>query len=587
MLSKSKFRALLKDVLIKIPEQNYKDKLFNRQLIKTSRGNLLRVLALDKNNAQEISNLVKNNKDELNVQSINIVDQPASSHKSSVLIELDPKVFFKQAISNINQEYWSTIKKEVLEDNLEMTERVVIDFSSPNIAKPFHFGHLKSTLLGNYLSNLNSFLGNQVTKLNYIGDWGTQYGLLSLGLDEFSGLENCETRPSVRYLLDIYIKANERAKLDQSFFIEAKKNFMAMDKDENTELLDRWRRIRDLSLKELMNSYAQLGISFDNFEYESSYAKDSVALVESIKSESFVRCLEDGVVVAQVKKNERFFDVPLLKSDGTSLYLTRDIVAAISREKKYNFDKMLYIVGTDQEKHFHCLKEILKSMKYLWSDKLIHVKVGKVLGMSSRSGNFVLLSDIIEEATKRYIETTKDTPTSKVVSGEEIANVGKHLALSALFVYDLSKPRTKHYEFDWNLVMTNSDRSGINLQTTFARLASLLEKASSLGLKPMNYDEEIHLSVTSSTEAQNLASHLEELDTALYSSFWSLDPHYLTNHALRLCKAINRARRSEKLRVIDEQDERLARTKLSLFKSAHIQLEFIIKLLGLKPLYKV
>lgn len=611
MLLKSKFRALLKDLMITIPEQNYKDKLINHQLIKNviddrsslaqastwpSCTNLLRILASDEDNAREISNLVEKNKAELNVQSVHVVNQAIDlssklkkelPYKSSVLIKLEPKEVFKLTFLNSNQEYWSAMKKEVLEKNIGKTERVVIDFSSPNIAKPFHYGHLKSTLLGNFLNNINSFLGNQVTKLNYIGDWGTQYGLLSLGLDELNEIESDETRSPLRRLLDVYVKANERAKVDQSFFVQAKKTFLAMDREGDPELLERWRKIRDLSLNELMNSYTQLGISFDAFEFESDYAKDSVNLVDSIMSKSFVTRLEDGVVVAQVEKNGRFFDVPLLKSDGASLYLTRDIAAAISRKKQYNFDKMLYIVGVDQEKHFHCLKEILKSMDFPWSDQLIHVKMGKVLGMSSRSGNFVLLSDIIERATKKYIEVTKDTPTSKVVFGQDIEDVGKHLASSALFVYDLRNSRIRHYEFDWDRVMLNSDRSGINLQTTFARLTSLIDKSSSIGLKPLGSDERIDSDALCCIEAANLASHLDELDTALHSSFWSMDPYYLTNHALELCKAINRARRSDRLRVIGESNEHSARTKLSLFKSAHTQLEFIIRLLGLKPLYKV
>lgn len=611
MLLKSKIRALLKDLLVTIPEQSYKDKLVNHQLIKNvihegsslaqastwpSCTSLLRILASDLNNAKEISNLIEKNRDELSVQSIYVVDHAIDfssknnsyhSYKSSVLVKLDPKEVFKNIFLNSKQEYWSTIKKEVLKNNFGKAERVVIDFSSPNIAKPFHYGHLKSTLLGNYLNNINSFLGNQVIKLNYIGDWGTQYGLLSLGLDELNEIENNETQSPLRHLLDVYIKANERSRGDQSFFLEAKKRFLALDREENADFLDRWRKIRDLSLNELMNSYAQLGISFDVFEFESNYAKNSVALIESMMSKSFVRRLEDGVVVAQVQKNGRFFDVPLLKSDGTSLYLTRDIVAAISRQKQYDFDKMLYIVGVDQERHFHCLKDILRSMEFSWSDKLVHVKMGKVLGMSTRSGNFVLLSDIIEEATRRYIELTKGTPTSKVMSSEDIEDVGKHLALSALFVYDLRNSRTRHYEFDWDRVMLSGDRSGINLQTTFARLTSLLVKSSSIGLEPLNSGDRLNLDAFCCIEAADLASHLGELDTALYSSFWSMDPYYLTNHALRLCKSINRARRSDRLLVIGESDEYKARTKLSLFKSAHIQLEFIIKLLGLKPLQKV
>lgn len=613
---KSKLRRLLKDLLVRSSESDYRNRVANRQSIKNvilednllspellsqSPGGFMRVLASDEDNAIQISERLTRYKDELGVQSVHIAKKAVeyfsrpnklSLYSRSVVLKLQPKALLQSSNLVLLQDHHKFIKEEVLDcDDIpeRKPEHVVIDFSSPNIAKPFHFGHLKSTILGNYLSNLNTFLGNQVTKLNYIGDWGTQYGLLSLGLEQFKSNEpeNGTSKSALKYLVDVYAKANELGHQDESFYIEAKRRFALMCNETESKELDEWRKIRDISIEELKKSYSRLGVEFDVFEYESDYAKKSTELIEQMRSNDLVKVLEDGVVVAQVEKNNRILNIPVLKSDGASLYITRDVAAAIDRRDKFDYDKMLYVVGADQEKHFHSLREIIGILGYNWKDRLIHVKMGKVMGMSSRKGQFVLLSDIIDEATKLYIASTRGTSTSKITHESDIKDVGHNLALSALFVYDMRNSRTHNYQFSWDELTYQSSRSGINLQATFARLSSLLDRASSIGLKPVDSLADLNPDAMCCVEGMNLLSRLDELDNELHSSYWSMDPNPLVNHALHLCKAVNRARKSERLRVIDEQDERKARTRLSLFKSSYRQLELIIKLIGLKPLYKV
>lgn len=466
-------------------------------------------------------------------------------------------------------------------------QRIVIEFSSPNIAKPFHFGHLKSTILGNYLANLNNFFGNHVTKLNYLGDWGTQFGLLSLGLEEWGGLDKLP-EPALKYLVDIYVKANKRAQLDDTFYSEARRRFISLEKGQDADLEDRWRRVRDLSIDELKSAYKLLGVEFDAFEFESNYAQKSLDLIELMESKKLVNKMDNGVLFTEIEKNNKPIKVPLLKSDGASLYISRDVAAAISRKEQYNFDKLLYIVGSDQEKHFHSLREIVKRLGYPWADNLIHLKMGKVLGMSTRSGNFVLLSDIIDEATRRYSEITRTVPTSKASNQADVERIGKQLALSALFVYDLRNPRTKSYEFNWDQVMTVGERSGVHLQTTYARLCSLTRKAaSSRGLAPFESAEQLCPDAIGCADGMNLVSVLNELEVALHSSYSLMDASYLVNHGLRLCRAANRARKSNWLQVVREADERKARSRLSLFDESRRQLEWIIKMIGLQPLDRV
>ena len=341
-------------------------------------------------------------------------------------------------------------------------------------------------------------------------------------------------------------------------------------------------------MDELKNSYHRLGVNFDVFEYESDYAKRSHELIQHLKSIGHVSESDDGVHTIEVVKNNKPLSVPLLKSDGSSLYITRDIVAALHRKENYGFDKMYYVVGSDQEKHFHCLKEIVKRMGHPWADNLVHVKVGKVVGMSSRSGNAVLLSKIIDEVTEVYMESTRNVPTSKVSTADGVEEVGKQLALSALFVYDMKNKRTRNYEFNWNQVMVAGERSGIHLQTTYARLCSLSEKAGlERGLRPYESAEEINYDSISCVEGINLIKAINELELRLSESYELLDPYPLVNHALLLCRATNRARRSDSLQVINEPDDQKARSRLTLFESSRSQLELIIKLIGLQPLKKV
>lgn len=616
---KSKLRRILGELITKIPVNNNKDVVINKQIIKniifeqdeTTRlkysnktsGSFIKVLATDQENAYDLQNLIAKCKDELNIESVFVENKPCDKSKrqkqtsmfnNSVIIKLDPLSVLESALS-ITKDV-TLLKELVLEDRQEYCQKVVIDYSSPNIAKPFHYGHLKSTILGNYLANLYKFFGHDVTRLNYIGDWGTQYGLLSLGLDKFDNkLDENNTdgtkKSALRHLLDVYVKANDRGRTDETFFIEAKRRFLEIDKDINSLEYNRWKEIRSLSLNELKGSYNRLGVYFDEFEYESDYAKSSIELVKQMKAKNLVRQLEDGVTVAQVEKNNRLIDINILKSDGASLYLTRDIAAAISRKNRFDYDKMLYIVGVDQERHFYCLKEMIGQLGHNWKDQLIHVKMGKVLGMSSRLGNVVLLSDIIDEATKRFVESTKNTPTSKIQNNdsENLEEVGKQLALSALFVYDMRQPRTIHYEFDWSLIMMRNNKSGINLQTTFARLSSLLRKSAEAGLEPFNSikDDGFDYNAIDCDESINLINHLDEFDIALHSSYWLMDPYNLVNYAIKLTRATNRARQSENLWILGEADKMKARTRLTLFKCCHSQLELILKLLGLKPLYYV
>jgi len=500
----------------------------------------------------------------------------------------------------------SQVKKTLLGNPNHEIQRIVIDFSSPNIAKPFHFGHLKSTILGNFLANISRFYGHHVIKLNYVGDWGTQYGLLSLGLDEGNQLDSIKDasgRTVLEKLVSIYVDANNRAKQDEKFYTQARERFRMMDAEEDAEQLDKWRLVRSISLKELIESYSTIGLDFDEYEFESDYARPARELVEEMKQKGLVKEVEtpdkldagaNSLCIVEVIKNNKLIQVPILKSDGTTLYITRDLAAAIKRHSKHNLDKMLYVVGADQEKHFHSLKEIVrKVVEEDWVNNLFHVKVGKVVGMSSRTGKFLLLSKLIDEATERFIESTKSTPTSKVFDSCDIQDVGKQLAISSLFVYDMRNKRTRNYEFNWDLAMRSDNRSGLQIQGTYARLCSLSENVSKErgyaayeSLDQMDYSED-SLRTNYTQDAKELVDCLNEFSTVLAESHKALDPCPIVNYAFKLCRLTNRARRNDFLQVLREPVERISRSRLTLFECSKAQLEFIINLIGLKPLKKI
>lgn len=600
MIKPSRLQVIDKQVVrnIVLPDEQLTSSLRSQ-----TPGGLMRVLATSENHANQIAEVLNSSKEELRIRSTHLVDHALEFYNKrqeprifshAVILKLEPKSLLESATSTSLTDA-SFLSRTIKPEPIERPERVVIDFSSPNIAKPFHFGHLKSTILGNYLANLHQFLGSTVTRLNYIGDWGTQYGLLSLGLELFGGLEKINENDSpncspLRHLLKTYVMANQQAKLDDNFYEEAKKRFRALDCDKrdakSTELLHQWLQIRDLSLRELKQSYSHLNIHFDEFDYESRYASCQEKILNLLGPTDTLR-RPDGVTVAYVERNNRDIEVPIVKSDGTSLYITRDLAAALSRYERYGFDRMLYVVGADQERHFYCLRDLASRMsKDIDKSQLVHVKMGKILGMSTRSGSFELLSDIVQETSRRYTESTRLTITTKTSNNQEIEQVGEQLALSALYVYDMCKPRTHNYEFSWSQVMEASSWSGLNLQLTYARLCSLTRKAKERGLKVAEQSD-LSIDSISCVEAMNLLSEMDDFDIAMHNSYWLLDPEPLVSHALRLCKAANRARQSDRLQVLNERHERWARTKLLLFERVRAQLELTIRLIGLQPLERV
>lgn len=322
------------------------------------------------------------------------------------------KVSFK---INKNLFIREVIENGIGEDLSEQSKKIVVEFSSPNIAKPFHFGHLRSTIIGNFISNINEYLSNKVVRLNYLGDWGTQFGLIKVGLDKLNYTTDSIKEDPLKLLYNSYVYANKLAETDPTVLELARQKFNKLESGSVSELND-WKTCIKYTVNDLQNTYGRLGVTFDEYNYESMYgAKDIQNIVDTLRKKKIIEKELDGKEFALV--NER--KVSLIKSDGSTLYLTRDIAAAIDRFKKFNFDQMYYVVDTGQNDHFQALRSILHQMDMPWASRIKHIKFGRIRGMSTRKGTSVFLKDILDECrdlmAKKQIESPSNCDVNLVL----------------------------------------------------------------------------------------------------------------------------------------------------------------------------
>lgn len=326
------------------------------------------------------------------IKNIHLVRDRANRRIS---FEIEQKIFIKDVMENC----------AFPELNFK-PKNVVVEFSSPNIAKPFHVGHLRSTIIGNFISNLNLFLRNKVTRLNYLGNWGTQFGLIKVGVKELNFTPDDIQKDPLKLLYQSYVHANKLAEKHPEVFEKAKTEFTKLET--TAEDLTEWKQWMDYTKSELTNIYHRLGVTFDEYNYESDYsAKDIQDVIEILRQKNIIHKDGEGKEIAQIGDR----NVTVLKSDGSTLYLSRDIAAAIDRFKKYNFDKILYVVDNSQSDHFHALKSIIYKMDLPWAHRIFHVKFGRIKGMSTRKGSTVFLKDILDECKHIMVKRQVESPS--------------------------------------------------------------------------------------------------------------------------------------------------------------------------------
>ncbi|AWP20263.1 putative arginine--tRNA ligase mitochondrial [Scophthalmus maximus] len=351
-------------------------------------------------------------------------------------------------------------------DNLKRGTTLV-EYSSPNIAKKFHAGHLRSTIIGNFIANLKQSLGNNVIRMNYLGDWGMQFGLLGAGFGRFGCPEKLKQNP-LQHLFEVYVQVNKEAEHSEVVKQAARHFFRQLEQHES-EAVSLWQRFRDITVSEYQHVYKRLGVHFDIYSGESEHQAQAQETVQQLRSRGLLKTSEKGTGVVDLSPDGDMSSIcTLLRSDGTTLYITRDLAAAADRKQKYHFDEMIYVTDKSQANHFHQLFQILLAMGHSWAESCQHVPFGLVQGMKTRTGEVVFLEDVLNEARARMLHNMSQSKTTKELDDPE--DTAEKVAISALIVQDFKGPLQSDYKFDWDKMLQAQGDTGVFLQYTHARL---------------------------------------------------------------------------------------------------------------------
>ena len=407
---------------------------------------------------------------------------------------------------------------------------VVLDYSSPNVAKPFHIGHLGTTVIGHSLKMLHSFAGYSCVGVNHLGDWGTQFGKMIVAYRKWGSREAVETG-GVDALVELYVKFHEEAEKDRSLEDEARAEFAKLEhRDE--ENLKLWKWFIDLSLVEYEKTYKQLGITFDSYNGESFYTDKMPAVVDELREKNLLE-IDDGASIVNLEK----YNMPpclILKKDGTTLYPARDIAAAIYRKKTYDFDKCIYVTSAGQSLHFAQWFKVVELMGYDWAKQLIHVPYGTVSlngsKLATRTGNVILLRDLFSEA----IEKVKEIMDEKHTSLENRDEVAEAVGVGAIVYYYLSNNRIKDINFVLEDALNFDGNTGPYAQYTYARTCSIISKAGGVpNITPTGAD------ITDPSEAALLKT-LSLFPEKVLEAIDELEPSVIARYIYEICTSFNR-----------------------------------------------
>ena len=461
-----------------------------------------------------------------------------------------------------------TKKEKYGHTDLGQDKAVVIDFSSPNIAKPFHIGHIRTTVIGNALYKIYDSQGYNVVRVNHLGDYGTQFGKLIVAFKLWGSKEAVEANP-IPELLKLYVKFHEEAEQKPEMEDEARAWFTKLENgDEEAKAL--WQWFRDESLKEFARVYDLLDIEFDSYAGESFYSDKMGVVIDQLK--------EKGLLVQSQGTNvvdlEQYNMPPALitKNDGSTLYMTRDLAAAIYRKNTYDFDKCIYVVGSQQSLHFQQLFKVLELMGYEWSKDLIHVPFGMVAleegTMSTRKGRVVFLEDVLKQA----VEKTKEIVLSKNPNAKNVDQIAKQVGVGAVVFQELSNSRIKDYTFSWSRTLSFEGETGPYVQYTHARCCAVLRKAEEEVTADINYD------LLSEGDGAEVLKVIGSFNKAILAAMRKNEPHIITRFVLDLAQAFNKFYHDNPILV---EDAELRKARLALVAATRQTIENALALLGM------
>ena len=534
--------------------------------------------------AKEIASIVPALEQEI---ILNLLEKPKKSNMGDIafptftlakMMHKAPQIIASELVGQINNSYFekveavgpyinfflnkSEISAQVLKEVIKKREdyaqaaigqgpNIVIDLSSPNIAKPFSIGHLRSTVIGDALSNIFQKLGYETVKINHLGDWGKQFGMLIVAYKKWGSEEAVRSHP-IDELLKLYVRINAETKNHPELDEEAREWFRKLENNDE-EALALWQWFRDESLMEFNRLYAELGIDFDSYNGEAFY-NDKMEEVVQLLAEKGLLEESKGAQVVNLEKYGIEHPALIKKSDGATLYITRDLAAAIYRKRTYDFAKAIYVVGQEQTAHFKQLKAVLAEMGYAWSKDIQHVSFGLVTKngqkLSTRKGNVILLEPTIAEAVKRSLAQI-DTKNPDLVNKEAVAHA---VGVGAIKFYDLKTDRTNGYDFDLEAMVSFEGETGPYVQYAHARIQSILRKADFQPQAAENYQ-------LNDTESWEIIKLIQDFPNTIVKAADNFEPSLIARFAIHLAQSFNKY--YAHTRILDDSPERDSRLALS------------------------
>lgn len=445
---------------------------------------------------------------------------------------------------------------------------ICIDYSSPNVAKNFHVGHLRTTIIGNSLYKIFSKLGYKVVRINHLGDWGTQFGKLIVAYKKWGSREAVEEK-GIEELMDIYVKFHEEAEKDDSLNDEARAWFLKMEQG-NEEALEIWQWFRDISLKEFMRVYNILGMEFDSFAGESFYRDKTADVIKRLTDDGLLKESQGAMIVPLDEYN-----MPpciVAKKDGSSIYATRDLAAILYRKATYNFDRCLYVTGLEQKLHFAQVFKVIELMGNDYAKNLVHIPYGLVSlksgKISSRKGNVIFAEDLLRESINKTTSIIEEK-NPDIPDKEEVA---KQVGIGAIIFNDLYNQRIKDVIFDWNKLLNFDGETGPYVQYTYARASSVLRK---IGEVP----DTIDYTLLTDEASIGLLKEIERYPQVIKDAAERYEPSVIARYSIDLAHAFNKFYHECQINV---EDETTKYTRTNVVKIARYIIKDALSLLGIQ-----
>ena len=505
-----------------------------------------------------------------------------------IAAELSEKIEAKGVISNVTplggyinffvnkSQLAETVIKDVLtkkekygHSDLGKDKTIVIDFSSPNIAKPFHIGHIRTTVIGNALYKIYDSQGYNTVRINHLGDYGTQFGKLIVAFKLWGNKEAVEANP-IPELLKLYIQFHDEAERHPEMEDEARAWFTKLENGDK-EAKELWQWFRDESLKEFARVYDLLDIEFDSYNGESFYSDKMDRVIDIIKDKGLLQ-ESQGTNIVDLEE----YNMPpalITKNDGSTLYMTRDLAAAVYRKENYDFEKCIYVVGSQQSLHFQQLFKVLELVGFEWAKDMVHVPFGMVAleegTMSTRKGRVVFLEDVLKQA----IEKTKETMLTKNPNALNVDEIAKQVGVGAVVFQELSNSRIKDYTFSWSRTLSFEGETGPYVQYTHARCCAVLRKAEEEVTTDINYE------LLNDVDSAEVLKVIASFNKTILNAMRKNEPHIITRFVLDLAQAFNKFYHDNSILV---EDAELRKARLALVCATRQALENGLKLLGMQ-----